>query len=79
MRITSAVDRNRQQEESMVGILIISALAIYTLLAVVLLRGIQWLHSKDDEMHDMFEEWLKNPITTPAPPFRALSLPRQKR
>jgi hypothetical protein len=62
-----------------VEILIISALAIYTLLAVILLRGIQWLHSRDDEMRDMFEEWLKNPVNTPAPPFRALSLPRQKR
>ena len=61
------------------GILIISALAIYTLLAVILLRGIQWLHAKDDEMHDMFEEWMKNPVPAPAPPFRALSLPRQKR
>ena len=61
------------------GILMISALAIYTLLAVILLRGIQWLHSKDDEMRDMFEEWLKDPVATPAPPFRTLSLPRQKR
>ena len=61
------------------GILIISALAIYTLLAVILLRGIQWLHSKDDEMRDMFEEWLKDPVATPTPPFRTLSLPRQKR
>lgn len=60
-------------------ILIFSALAIYTLLAVFLLRGIQWLHSKDDEMRDMFEDWLKNPIITHTPPFRALSLPRQKR
>jgi hypothetical protein len=62
-----------------VGILIISALAIYTLLAVILLRGIQWLHSKDDEMRDVFEEWMKNPVTTSKPPFRTLSLPRQKR
>lgn len=63
----------------MVGILIISALAIYILLAVILLRGIQWLHSRDDEMRDMFEDWVKNPTHNAAPPFKALSLPRQKR
>ena len=61
------------------GILIISALAIYLLLAVILLRGIQWIHSKDDEMRDMFEEWLKNPAAPSTPPFRMLSLPGQKR
>jgi hypothetical protein len=63
----------------MMGILIVSALAIYVLLLVVILRGFQWVHSRDDEMRDTFEEWHRHPVVSPAPAFRALSLPRQKR